>query len=108
MLKKKVQKAKKRRKSTGSYAAQLKYLIITLQFLAKHPYSKIKVIVQELDMSESSFYRQLKLARAFGMIIEICDNKDLRGYLISGYGIFDKNKLLNWAGIEGFEKYSFK
>lgn len=101
-------KLKKRRKSTGSYAAQLKYLIITLQFLAKHPYSNIKEIVNNLDMSESSFYRHLKLARAFGMIIEVCEKKELRGYSIIGYGIFDKNKLADWAGIEGFEKYSKK
>lgn len=105
MLKKKV---KKKRKSTGSYAAQLKYLIITLQYIAKHPYSDIKGIVNELDISESSFYRQLKLARAFGMIIEIRDKGELRGYTIIGYGIFDRNKLADWAGIEGFEKYSKK
>jgi len=49
-----------------------------------------------LDISITSFYRYLKTARSFDVVVKLKKTKNLKGYVILDYGVFDKSRLEQW------------
>lgn len=72
---------------------RIERLIKMIVYIHKFPYCSFGAVMQDIKISEATFFRFLHVAKELKVEIDFVKYKEKAGYKILNYGILNKNKL---------------